>query len=123
MKRLILLYCFLMIGSYTYSQSKSYDFRDRLNGKSIYLNGYIDQPYVVVLNTKQWLCVYTTGSGAEGSGGQHIVSSVSNDKGNTWSKPVSKNHRQNLHHGQCPTRRALVVSMFSMITMVIKYIV
>ena len=89
MKRLILLHCFLMIGSYTFSQSISFDFRERLNGKSIYRNGYIDQPYVVVLNTKEWLCVFTTGAGAEGSGGQHIVSSVSHDKGNTWSKPVS----------------------------------
>ena len=59
-----------------------------MNGKPIYMSGYIDQPYVVVLDNGDWLCVFTTGAGAEGTGGQHIVSSVSNDKGNTWSKPV-----------------------------------
>ena len=71
-----------------YSQSKPYDFRDRLNGKSIYESGYIDQPYVVVLDSREWLCVFTTGAGEEGTGGQHIVSTVSKDQGKTWSKPV-----------------------------------
>ena len=88
MKRLVLLNYFLMSCFVAFSQSKPYDFRDRLNGKPIYMSGYIDQPYVVVLDNGDWLCVFTTGAGAEGTGGQHIVSSVSNDKGNTWSKPV-----------------------------------
>ena len=70
------------------AQSRPFDFRDRRNGKPIYESGYIDQPYVVVLDSGEWLCVFTTGAGAEGTGGQHIVSSVSTDKGNTWSKPV-----------------------------------
>ena len=70
------------------AQSRPYDFRDRRNGKPIYESGYIDQPYVVVLDSGEWLCVFTTGVGAEGTGGQHIVSSVSTDKGKTWSKPV-----------------------------------
>lgn len=70
------------------AQSGSYDFRDRRNGKPIYQSGYIDQPYVVVLDSGEWLCVFTTGAGAEGTGGQHIVSTVSTDKGKTWSKPV-----------------------------------
>jgi hypothetical protein len=70
------------------AQSGSYDFRDRRNGKPIYESGYIDQPYVVVLDSGEWLCVFTTGAGAEGTGGQHIVSTVSTDKGKTWSKPV-----------------------------------
>ncbi len=70
------------------AQSRPYDFRDRRNGKPIYESGYIDQPYVVVLDTGEWLCVFTTGAGEEGTGGQHIVSSISTDKGKTWSKPV-----------------------------------
>ena len=43
----------------------SADFRDRLNGNSIYNSGYIDQPYVVVLDSREWLCVFTTGAGEE----------------------------------------------------------
>jgi len=71
-----------------YPQSKPFDFRDRLNGKPIYESGYIDQPYVVVLDSREWLCVFTTGAGEEGTGGQHVVSSVSKDQGKSWSKPV-----------------------------------
>jgi hypothetical protein len=54
----------------------------------IFSNGYVDQPYVVVLDSGEWLCVYTTASGHEGGQGQHIVSSLSMDKGQTWSNPV-----------------------------------
>jgi hypothetical protein len=57
-------------------------------GASIYENGYIDQPYVVVLPDKGWLCVFTTGASHEGEGGQHVVASVSRDQGKTWSAPV-----------------------------------
>ncbi len=64
------------------------DWRDVKNGTSIYTNAYCDQPYVVALENRKWLCVFTTNAGHEGSGGQHIVSSVSTDHGKTWSKPV-----------------------------------
>jgi hypothetical protein len=64
------------------------DFRDRRNGKPIFSNGYIDQPYVVVLDSGEWLCVFTTAKGAEGSRGQHIASTISKDQGQTWSEPV-----------------------------------
>lgn len=64
------------------------DFRNFENGRSIYENGYIDQPYVVVLPDKSWFCVFTTGARHEGEGGQHVVASVSKDHGVTWSDPV-----------------------------------
>jgi hypothetical protein len=64
------------------------DFRNFENGKSIYQNGYIDQPYVVVLPDESWFCVFTTGAQHEGEGGQHVVASVSKDRGATWSDPV-----------------------------------
>ena len=70
------------------ASAQFYDWRDAKNGISIYENGYIDQPYVVVLEDERWLCVFTTGAGREGSGGQHIVSSISKDQGKTWSDPV-----------------------------------
>ena len=65
-----------------------HDWRDVKNGTSIFTNGYCDQPYVVVLENGKWLCVFTTNAGHEGSGGQHIVSSISEDNGKTWSQPV-----------------------------------
>ncbi len=58
------------------------------SGTPIFASGYCDQPYVVVLNDEVWLCVFTTGSGHEGAGGQHIVATRSLDEGKTWSKPV-----------------------------------
>lgn len=87
MRTLLLLSC-LFAAVASFAQSRPYDFRDRRNGNPIHTSGYIDQPYVVVLDTGEWLCVFTTGAGAEGSGGQHIVSSVSHDKGKSWSNPV-----------------------------------
>lgn len=64
------------------------DWRNAKFGTSIYTNGYCDQPYVVVLDNGKWLCVFTTNEGREGSGGQHIVSSISENQGETWFKPV-----------------------------------
>ena len=35
-----------------------------------------------------WLCVLTTGQGLEGAPAQHIISTISTDKGRTWSTPI-----------------------------------
>jgi hypothetical protein len=47
---------------------------------------YADQPYVIVTQKGQWVCVLTTGKGNEGAGGQHVAAAVSSDQGKTWSK-------------------------------------
>lgn len=72
----------------TPTSAQNNDFRNFENGKSIYENGYIDQPYVVILPDESWLCVFTTGAQHEGEGGQHVVATVSKDQGVTWSDPV-----------------------------------
>jgi len=59
------------------------------SGTPIFASGYCDQPYVVVLPDSTWLCVFTTGAGHEGAGGQHIVATRSRDAGKTWTQPVS----------------------------------
>lgn len=64
------------------------DWRYAPNGNSIYDNGYVDQPYMLVLPDGRWFCAFTTAEGEEGSKGQHIVSMVSSDNGKTCSKPV-----------------------------------
>lgn len=64
------------------------DERCILNGWEIPRENYSDQPYVVITKDGNWLCVLTTGVGVEGQPGQHIIATISKDKGKTWSKPV-----------------------------------
>jgi hypothetical protein len=65
------------------------DARNIKTGWTIPDEGYCDQPYVVVTDDGQWLCVMTTGKGVEGQSGQHIVSTRSADRGRTWSEHVA----------------------------------
>ena len=64
------------------------DWRNIRTGSPIPKEGYVDQPYVVITRDGNWLCCLTTGSGVEGEPGQHIVATISNDKGKTWTPPV-----------------------------------
>ncbi|HUU92093.1 MAG TPA: sialidase family protein, partial [Phycisphaerae bacterium] len=64
------------------------DWRNIRTGREIPSEGYADQPYVVELRDDVWLCVLTTGKGAEGEKGQHIVATTSKDQGKTWSPLV-----------------------------------
>src|SRR4051812_28405193 len=64
------------------------DPRDIRHGLSLPSEGYCDQPYVVVLPDGRWLCTMTTGKGAEGQRGQHVVSTTSADRGKTWTPLV-----------------------------------
>jgi hypothetical protein len=64
------------------------DARNIKTGWIIPDEGYADQPYVVITNDGAWLCVITTGQGKEGEGGQHIVATISKDKGRTWSSLI-----------------------------------
>jgi hypothetical protein len=64
------------------------DPRNIRNGSPIPKEGYVDQPYIVITRDGAWLCVLTTGSGVEGEPGQHIVATISHDKGATWSPLV-----------------------------------
>jgi len=65
-----------------------YDPRLVDNGWEIPHENYVDQPYVVITNDGDWLCVLTTGIGKEGQNRQHVVSTRSNDHGKTWSALV-----------------------------------
>jgi hypothetical protein len=46
---------------------------------------YCDQPYVVVTADGNWVCLLTTGPGREGAAGEHVVATISSDRGKTWS--------------------------------------
>ncbi|MEZ5361949.1 MAG: sialidase family protein [Bryobacterales bacterium] len=65
------------------------DPRNICNGWEIPNEGYADQPYIVKTDDGAWLCVLTTGPGAEGQGGQHVITTRSTDQGRTWSEPVA----------------------------------
>ncbi|HIG87276.1 MAG: exo-alpha-sialidase [Myxococcales bacterium] len=58
------------------------------SGSLIPKKNYCDQPYVVITKDGNWLCVLTTGEGHEGSGGQHIVATISKDQGKSWSELI-----------------------------------
>ena len=64
------------------------DWRNIVNGSQIPRENYSDQPYVVITKDGNWLCVLTTGNGNEGAPRQHIISTISSDKGKTWSAPI-----------------------------------
>jgi len=61
------------------------DYRHIANGYEIPSEGYCDQPYVVINDDGSWTCLLTTGRGDEGEGGQHVVATISEDQGRTWS--------------------------------------
>jgi hypothetical protein len=64
------------------------DWRNIRTGREIPSEGYADQPYVVIMRGGEWLCTLTTGKGAEGQKGQHVVSTTSKDRGKTWTPLV-----------------------------------
>ncbi|HPO16743.1 MAG TPA: exo-alpha-sialidase [Candidatus Hydrogenedentes bacterium] len=61
------------------------DMREIQNGLVIPDEGYCDQPYVVITPDGKWVCTMTTGPGKEGQRGQHVVATISEDQGKTWS--------------------------------------
>ena len=77
---------YLLLASTVFAQV--HDPRNIVTGNVIPDEFYADQPYVVKTNDGAWLCVITTGPGAEGSGGQHVVSLRSTDRGKRWEKAV-----------------------------------
>lgn len=64
------------------------DARHIRNGWEIPSVSYADQPYIVQTDDGAWLCVITTGVGAEGASGQHVISMRSTDQGRTWDHVV-----------------------------------
>lgn len=75
-------------GFNAYSQSN--DWRNIENSLSIIPSeGYCDQPYAVINKRGEWVVVMTTGAHDEGQLGQHVISTISRDRGKTWLEPVS----------------------------------
>ena len=76
------------------------DWRNIAKGSPIPKEGYCDQPYVVITDDGNWLCVLTTGAGVEGQAGQHVVATISADHGRTWTPPVG--HPDSGFWRRCP---------------------
>ncbi len=64
------------------------DWRRVESGMGIPSENYCDQPYIVVTNEGNWLCVLTTGVGEESKPNQHVVATISEDKGRSWSELI-----------------------------------
>lgn len=70
-------------------KSQDNDWRNLENAISIIPDeGYCDQPYTVINKKGEWVCTLTTGEGHEGQSGQHVVATISADKGKTWTKLI-----------------------------------
>jgi hypothetical protein len=65
------------------------DWRNIAEGRRIPTSSYADQPYIVKMDDGAWLLCVTTGAGAEGAPGQHVITMRSTDQGRTWSAPVA----------------------------------
>jgi len=65
------------------------DRRDFAAGRLIPDDGYCDQPYIVTTKDGGWLCTMTTGPGGESQPGQHVVATISRDRGRTWSELIA----------------------------------
>ncbi len=86
--RLFMLSLFSLFSFDTFSQGD--DWRNIDNALSIIPDeNYADQPYVVVAKNGDWVCVMTTGPGTESQKGQHMVASISSDKGESWSPLIN----------------------------------
>src|ERR1035437_1251376 len=81
------------------------DWRNIWTGSPIPKEGYVDQPYVVITRDGNWLCCLTTGSGVEGEPGQHIVATISSDKGKTWTPLIDRSEE---HTSELQSRQYLV---------------
>jgi hypothetical protein len=75
-------------GMRTATDQASADLRNIKWGHEIPREHYCDQPYIVVTDSGEWICVLTTGKGVEGEWGQHVVSTISTDQGRTWSELI-----------------------------------
>jgi hypothetical protein len=71
------------------------DSRNIRNGNVMMASAYTDQPYCAVnprssiSGNEVWSCVITASMGGEGSAGEQVYSVVSEDRGKTWSAPVT----------------------------------
>ena len=81
-KYILLLLCFI---ASLIVNAQLPDWRNIENALSVIPDeGYCDQPYAVVNKNGEWVIVMTTGAGLEGDHGQHVVATISRDKGKTW---------------------------------------
>lgn len=73
----------------SHGKENSRDSRNAASATPLPIGGeYADQPYVVVLLDRSWLCLVTSAMGQEGHSSQGVYSLRSTDQGQTWSDPV-----------------------------------
>ena len=83
-RKVISLLVFCLLTFYVHAQEVG-DWRNLQNAVGVIPDeGYCDQPYAVVNKNGEWVIVLTTGAGHEGDRGQHVVATISKDKGKTW---------------------------------------
>ena len=87
-RKMICLLAFYLLSFYVNGQEVG-DWRNLQNAVGVIPDeGYCDQPYAVVNKNGEWVIVMTTGAGLEGDRGQHVVATISKDKGKTWTSLI-----------------------------------
>lgn len=89
MNQVNLFMLIVLLGLSISAGAQSTDWRNTNNVTAVIPHeNYVCQEYVVVAKNGDWVTVVTTGPGAESQLGQHIIVTISSDKGKTWSKPI-----------------------------------
>lgn len=86
--KILILGCLFFSSIIVADFKRDSDTRNILTGSLMPSEDYCDQPYTVITKDGNWLCILTTSSGRESSSGLHVISTISTDKGKTWSVPV-----------------------------------
>ena len=61
-------------------------------------SGYVDQPNCLVRRDGAWLCTATYNNMPEGSDGEHVITTISTDKGASWGPRYAVEPGQTLQH-------------------------
>ncbi|MDR3261393.1 MAG: exo-alpha-sialidase [Tannerella sp.] len=84
-----IVYLLLISGFFSLQAQTNKDWRNIENAVAeIPSEGYCDQPYVIINKQNEWVCTLTTGKGTEGEPGQHVVATISKDRGKNWSQLI-----------------------------------
>jgi hypothetical protein len=76
------------------------DLRDLRSGSIMgnITTGYADQPNCLVHRGTTWICVLTHSGAHEGLGSERVLSTVSSDRGRSWTAPVAVEPGQTRQH-------------------------
>lgn len=94
------MFSFLSFLAFVTVVSATIDSRNLTSGSVIanITSGYSDQPNCLIRHDAAWLCTVTYNNLPEGSAGERVITSISKDKGKTWTPRQPIEPGQTLQH-------------------------